>query len=605
MFCIRFYTATQLIFFSAFIFATSNNSNRNIEKADISSFDLSRAECHHATRDKPCLFFHHAPSMDPDINKQVAIFWDSENCGFSSHFSGYDVVRRIRDIAHDFGSIKLFKAYTQLSIEQGTAANLSTAPSPRSIAIAMRSELQCSGVSITDCPHSGYKNVVDQMIITDMLTFAMDNPARPPSTTIMILSGDRDFTYTLSILRMRRYKVVIVAPSNVHPSLREQASEFFEWSGSVLSRVHERETSQFGRALSSRTLTATGSDTSANIQTMYNANSSAALPTPPGSIPPPPRLPTTGSLSMNRTESGAPTQNSNKISSRSPGVLTDQKPTMQAGPPPEVPASTPDFAPAPVWKSRHQYPPAYQPSSSVDSRSPPPQGSLAFGKLTSAVDDNVSSQLEEEDRQRDAPVPAAPVVPFPLLSLRSRSPEPISARSSEVLMSSGDVPVPLPASADTRRWVPKASASPYVQERDTNGFSPHAGPSSGAAGNSSESWVPSLRKPDSSFDSRSTPLERPTSQSVPPGPFSIPEPYQSLVQQLERLRLNGILYPLRSQVALNLVHRDQQVYKQAGHTRFKEFAAEAEKRELVVLGGKDGTAWIRLRRELYGSIEVD
>lgn len=104
-------------------------------------------------------------------NKDVAIFWDygespmqslnvigtkqaPENCHGPSAISGYDVVGSIRNVAHKFGSVKLFKAYLELS-EQSMTPRLLT----------LRSELQSSGVSLTDCPHNGRKNVADQMIM--------------------------------------------------------------------------------------------------------------------------------------------------------------------------------------------------------------------------------------------------------------------------------------------------------------------------------------------------------------------------------------------------------------------------------------------------------
>lgn len=48
----------------------------------------------------------------------------------------------------------LFKAYLEVS-EQVL--------SPRSM--SLRSELQASGVSLTDCPHNGRKDVADKMIL--------------------------------------------------------------------------------------------------------------------------------------------------------------------------------------------------------------------------------------------------------------------------------------------------------------------------------------------------------------------------------------------------------------------------------------------------------
>jgi hypothetical protein len=47
-----------------------------------------------------------------------------------------------------------FKAYLDVSVQP---------QSPRST--TFRSELQSSGVTVTDCPHNGKKDVVDKMIL--------------------------------------------------------------------------------------------------------------------------------------------------------------------------------------------------------------------------------------------------------------------------------------------------------------------------------------------------------------------------------------------------------------------------------------------------------
>ena len=103
-------------------------------------------------------------------SEDVAIFWDYgrsnpsgsgcdlncylENCPAPSHITGYDIVKRIRFVAHRFGTIKLFKAYLELSD-----------PAVFSKSLGLRSELQASGVSLTDCPHNGRKDVADKMIL--------------------------------------------------------------------------------------------------------------------------------------------------------------------------------------------------------------------------------------------------------------------------------------------------------------------------------------------------------------------------------------------------------------------------------------------------------
>jgi hypothetical protein len=63
----------------------------------------------------------------------------------------------------------------------------------------------------------------------------MDNPI---PATIILISGDRDFAYAISVLRFRQYQAVIVVPSlpSAHPSLTSQASAVLEWDADVLRK---------------------------------------------------------------------------------------------------------------------------------------------------------------------------------------------------------------------------------------------------------------------------------------------------------------------------------------------------------------------------------
>lgn len=65
------------------------------------------------------------------------------------------------------------------------------------------------------------------MMLVDILAWAMDNPC--PST-VFLVSGDRDFSYCLSVLQNRGYTVALIAPTSTHGSLREQADVIFEWT---------------------------------------------------------------------------------------------------------------------------------------------------------------------------------------------------------------------------------------------------------------------------------------------------------------------------------------------------------------------------------------
>ncbi|KAH7916025.1 NYN domain-containing protein [Hygrophoropsis aurantiaca] len=159
--------------------------------------------------------------------QDVAIFWDYENCSPPSSLLGYDIVNNIRRMAHVFGSVNTFKAYLGLSDQSVKSTSL-------------RSELQSSGVSLIDCPHNGRKDVADKMILVDMLTFAIDHPA---PATIVLITGDRDYAYAVSTLRLRRYRVVLIVPPAVHSSLQAQASIIVDWSFGILGRRIDQTTS--------------------------------------------------------------------------------------------------------------------------------------------------------------------------------------------------------------------------------------------------------------------------------------------------------------------------------------------------------------------------
>lgn len=149
-------------------------------------------------------------------------------------------------MARSYGIVKSFKAYLAIA-EQFPVAKAST----------LRSELQALGVSLIDCPHNRRKEVADKMIIgeqllflrspflqrrgllgvksVDMLAYAIDNPA---PATIILITGDRDFAYAMSILRMRQYQVILVTLPNAHFSLTAPASIYVLYSD-MLSKVEQ------------------------------------------------------------------------------------------------------------------------------------------------------------------------------------------------------------------------------------------------------------------------------------------------------------------------------------------------------------------------------
>jgi hypothetical protein len=78
-----------------------------------------------------------------------------ENCPAPANTSGYAIANSISALARSFGSVKVFKAYLEISDQSRSS---------------LRSELQSSGVSLVDCPHNGRKDVADKMILGQKYT---------------------------------------------------------------------------------------------------------------------------------------------------------------------------------------------------------------------------------------------------------------------------------------------------------------------------------------------------------------------------------------------------------------------------------------------------
>lgn len=117
-----------------------------------------------------------------------AVFWDIENTTIPARglfSSGAAIVRRMRQVFLRYGQIKTIRAYTDM-----TRLNVDA-----------RGGLQSSGVHLIDVP-TRRKDAADKMILADLLLWCVDN--QPPSTVVLV-SGDRDFSYALAKLAQRQY----------------------------------------------------------------------------------------------------------------------------------------------------------------------------------------------------------------------------------------------------------------------------------------------------------------------------------------------------------------------------------------------------------------
>ncbi|KAI6036676.1 hypothetical protein BKA83DRAFT_20656, partial [Pisolithus microcarpus] len=77
-----------------------------------------------------------------------------------------------------------------------------------------------------------------------------------------------------------------------------------------------------------------------------------------------------------------------------------------------------------------------------------------------------------------------------------------------------------------------------------------------------------------------------------------------LIRQLVADRRRGVLRPSRSDVATALMQADKNTYKHVGVTKFKHYAALAQRAGLVVLGGVEGDSWIALHPDWLDEAEA-
>ncbi|KAF6169685.1 hypothetical protein GIB67_004077 [Kingdonia uniflora] len=129
----------------------------------------------------------------------VAILWDIENCPIPNNVRSEDVAGNIRMAVNAHpnitGPIKVLSAYGDFSTF------------PRRV----REGCQRTGVKLIDVPN-GRKDAADKAILVDMFLFAFEN--RPPSS-ILLISGDVDFSPALHILGQQGYTVILVIPDGV------------------------------------------------------------------------------------------------------------------------------------------------------------------------------------------------------------------------------------------------------------------------------------------------------------------------------------------------------------------------------------------------------
>ncbi|KAJ3182694.1 hypothetical protein HDU87_008033 [Geranomyces variabilis] len=152
---------------------------------------------------------------------KVAVFWEFQDGCLTGH-APTTVVNAIRNAVRPLGQLVQFRAYV------AGPANLVPVAEET---MKAQSELSLSGVSLISCPLRGRKKTADAMIVSDVFTFALDNPA---PAAVVLISNDGDFSYALSLLNGRGYTIGLICSEETPSSvLQSSATAVISWADIV------------------------------------------------------------------------------------------------------------------------------------------------------------------------------------------------------------------------------------------------------------------------------------------------------------------------------------------------------------------------------------
>ncbi|CDO76531.1 hypothetical protein BN946_scf184750.g11 [Trametes cinnabarina] len=494
----------------------------------------------------------------------VAVFWDYESCGLPAVEPTFAIVNKIRHLAHQYGSVKTFKAYIQTP-EQSKLKSMT-----------VRSELQTCGVSLVDCLRVGQRDVSDKiMMAVDMMAHAIDNSA---PATIILISGDRDFTYPVSILSLRRYKFVLVAPRGVDMALRGQADAVYSWPADFLPDL-----STASRSSSS---TLAGTD-----ERFVNKDSPFTLPnlgkeqqpTPPSSMssrmlvdlaenqffgrlasdstsPTEPEPPNNHGPEKEATGILVPVGSTNPLRSASSATTPENVEAVSSR---SIPASAPVVEEGEIAQSPSTVPPAPTPLR--------PPG--LFSSWAPTATSTVWNAMSDVDPQSWSTAP-----PTSIWTMSERS----SSQMARDWLPSG-----------TSRPPTTAGASAIPQQKPSSSFG-------GYPASASSSRVPPRDLPtdEEEEDGEEWETYSHVAKKARPSSAPIPQEFQPLVKVLRQQISQGVFRVESSQLGtlLSAMGQSTAIYERAGATRLKEYTAKAAEAGVVKLSkpSPDGHHYIML-----------
>jgi len=144
------------------------------------------------------------------LPRRVGIFWDYSSVKVPYGHSASSAVNRLRET--------IFASLPQGSVidEMKLYANITSVSAEPAMGRAgkemgiqkLRSGLDLSGFTVIDCPDRAGRSTLDKKIIVDCMRFG--TRASDMLSTVVLISGDGDYSYLLSILRNDRVTSIVI-----------------------------------------------------------------------------------------------------------------------------------------------------------------------------------------------------------------------------------------------------------------------------------------------------------------------------------------------------------------------------------------------------------
>ena len=149
----------------------------------------------------------------------TCIFWDFENVVVPNWCKASAAANAIREVVLPHGRITERRLYYD---------------SAKATSSTDRIGLDLSGFTLVDCPTRGTKETLDKKLIVDVMHTAWEKRARDAAITVVLITSDGDYAYTIARLRDIGVKTVVI-----YGPLTQTADVLLDSCDVALSWIHD------------------------------------------------------------------------------------------------------------------------------------------------------------------------------------------------------------------------------------------------------------------------------------------------------------------------------------------------------------------------------